>query len=222
MLCDEQAELGGSLLRERTADRRQAGRRVGRGGDRRARGRRQCHAAAAHDGVRLISGTTCSVLSERVTDHLAVPADRLPRERLWQVRAEGGRDRDRRDRAPAGFPGNDRPGIMLAEAARTYVNRYARTPGGNAGGRSRRTMAPIGRRWICRRTASRSLRSRTCGGAAGPLDRPRLGRRDRRPDRRRSSPRRGDGVAYPRRTLRQVDDGGRAGARGRRSPAIWS
>ena len=48
----------------------------------------------------------------------------LPRERLWQVRAgrvvlaTGAIER------PLVFPGNDRPGIMLAAAARLYLHRY--------------------------------------------------------------------------------------------------
>ena len=63
-------------------------------------------------------------LLERVTDHLAEPGSVLPRERLWQVRAgqvvlaTGAIER------PLVFPGNDRPGIMLAGAARTYLHRY--------------------------------------------------------------------------------------------------
>ena len=63
---------------------------------------------------------------ERVTDHLppgSVP--NLPRQRLWHVRAKrvilatGAIER------PMVFPGNDRPGILLASAARQYLNRYA-------------------------------------------------------------------------------------------------
>lgn len=63
-------------------------------------------------------------LLERVTDHLADPPARWPRERLWQVRAEqvvlatGAIER------PLVFPGNDRPGIMLAGAARSYLHQY--------------------------------------------------------------------------------------------------
>ncbi len=53
----------------------------------------------------------------------------MPRERLWQVRAgevvlaTGAIER------PLVFPGNDRPGIMLAESARTYLKRYGVLPG---------------------------------------------------------------------------------------------
>ncbi|WP_075219559.1 sarcosine oxidase subunit alpha family protein [Acuticoccus yangtzensis] len=63
-------------------------------------------------------------LVERVTDHLATaPAD-LPRERFWRVRAgrvvlaQGAIEK------PLVFDGNDRPGVMLAGAAQTYLNRY--------------------------------------------------------------------------------------------------
>src|SRR5207253_9053983 len=52
--------------------------------------------------------------------------------RLWQVRARrvvlatGAHER------PLIFANNDRPGIMLAGAARTYVNRYGVAPGNRA------------------------------------------------------------------------------------------
>ena len=66
---------------------------------------------------------------QRLTDHLAAPDPRSARERLWQVRAKrivlatGAIER------PLVFPDNDRPGIMLAEAARTLVARYGAKPG---------------------------------------------------------------------------------------------
>ncbi|MCO5146744.1 MAG: sarcosine oxidase subunit alpha [Aquamicrobium sp.] len=63
-------------------------------------------------------------LCERLTDHLeALPAD-MPRERLWRVRArrvvlaQGALEK------PLVFHGNDRPGVMLAGSAQTYLNRY--------------------------------------------------------------------------------------------------
>ncbi|MBI1778690.1 MAG: sarcosine oxidase subunit alpha family protein [Proteobacteria bacterium] len=55
-----------------------------------------------------------------------------PRERLWRVRAKqvvlatGAIER------PLAFADNDRPGILLASAARTYVNRFAVRPGNRA------------------------------------------------------------------------------------------
>src|SRR5207302_11228257 len=71
-------------------------------------------------------------IAERVTDHLSEFAANYPRERLWQVRARevviaaGAIER------PLVFPGNDRPGIMLADAARTYLNRYGAVAGTRA------------------------------------------------------------------------------------------
>ncbi len=55
-----------------------------------------------------------------------------PRQRLWKIRARqvvlatGAIER------PLVFADNDRPGIMLASAARTYVNRYGSRPGKRA------------------------------------------------------------------------------------------
>ena len=115
ILCDEEAELGG--------------------------GRLACPAAvidgpgelAALPETRVLTRTTCTgyydhnylVLLERVTDHLAEPDPDLPRQRLWRVRAgevvlaTGALER------PLVFVGNDRPGVMLASAARSFTNRHA-------------------------------------------------------------------------------------------------
>ena len=62
-------------------------------------------------------------LAERLTDHLADPGDRA-RERLWQVRAKQVSLATGAIERPLVFAGNDRPGIMLAGAARTYLDRY--------------------------------------------------------------------------------------------------
>lgn len=125
ILCDENPEFGGSLLADPGAmiD--------GRSGTDWAAG--VVAALAGNDRVTLLPRTTAFGyyqdnavgLLERVTDHLAHPPGHLPRERLWQVRAKrvviaaGALER------PLVFPENDRPGIMLADAARTYLHRYA-------------------------------------------------------------------------------------------------
>ena len=68
-------------------------------------------------------------LTERVTDHMADAPAHLPRQRLWKVRAahtvlaQGAHER------PLVFSGNDLPGVMLAGAVRTYINRYGVVPG---------------------------------------------------------------------------------------------
>lgn len=64
-------------------------------------------------------------IAEAVADHLPTPAPHQPRVRLWKVRAgrvvlcPGAIER------PLVFPGNDRPGVMLASAAQGYANHYA-------------------------------------------------------------------------------------------------
>ncbi|KMO40263.1 sarcosine oxidase subunit alpha family protein [Methylobacterium aquaticum] len=67
-------------------------------------------------------------LAERITDHLPNPGT-APRERLWQVRAEqvvlAGGSHER----PLVFADNDRPGILLAESVRVFINRYGVAPG---------------------------------------------------------------------------------------------
>ena len=64
---------------------------------------------------------------ERVSDHLAVPAEGKPRQILWRIYTKrtvlcaGSTER------PIAFENNDRPGIMLAGAMRSYANRWATT-----------------------------------------------------------------------------------------------
>jgi sarcosine oxidase subunit alpha len=124
ILCDESAELGGSLLGEPSA-------RIN-GGSALDWVRRSVTELRRNARVTLLTRTTAFGyfphnlvgLNERITDHLAAPPAQLPRERLWQVRAKqvvlaaGAIER------PLVFPGNDRPGILLAGAAQTYLNRY--------------------------------------------------------------------------------------------------
>jgi sarcosine oxidase subunit alpha len=95
----------------------------------------------ANPEVRLLSRTTAFgyyddnyvIAVERRTNHLgALAPTHLSRERIWRVRARhvvlatGAHERS------LAFADNDRPGIMLAGAARTYVNRYGVLPGRRA------------------------------------------------------------------------------------------
>jgi sarcosine oxidase subunit alpha len=123
ILCDERAELGGSLLDRRDATIED---KVG------ANWLAETVEALRRVEVRLLTRTTAFGffadnflgLTERLTDHIAEPDPRAPRERLWQVRAKevvlatGAIER------PLAFVDNDRPGIMLAGAVGTYLNRY--------------------------------------------------------------------------------------------------
>lgn len=83
-------------------------------------------------GVRIMTRTTAIGyyhqnlvgLVEKLTDHLpSLPAD-TPRERLWRVRARWVVLAQGAIEKPLVFNGNDRPGVMLAGAAQTYLNRY--------------------------------------------------------------------------------------------------
>ncbi len=72
-------------------------------------------------------------LAERLTEGLA-PSERAgrPRQRIWHVRARrvvlatGAHER------PLVFPGNDRPGVMLACSVTAFIHRYAVLPGSRA------------------------------------------------------------------------------------------
>ena len=135
VLCDEQNEFGGSLLAD---DPRQA---LGIEGRPAPQWLKETLAALGSNArVTLLPRTTAFGyfphnllgLNERLTDHLPDPHPDVPRERQWQVRARevvlatGAIER------PLVFPGNDRPGIMLAGAARTWLNRYGVLPGTRA------------------------------------------------------------------------------------------
>lgn len=124
ILCDEQPEVGGALHYDRsvTVDGKEGF----------VWAQEAAARLAAMENVTVLSRTTAFGyynhnfvgLVERVTDHVARPDRRAPRERLWQVRAKrvilatGAIERH------MVFGNNDRPGIMLASAARTYLNHF--------------------------------------------------------------------------------------------------
>ena len=128
IVVDEQQELGGSLLASRQ-----------RVGD--APAEEWLESALADlrgmDEVRLLPRSTAFgyydhnfvALLERLTDHLGPTRGYAPRQRIWRVRARkvvlatGAIER------PLVFRNNDRPGVMLASAVSTYVNRYGVAPG---------------------------------------------------------------------------------------------
>jgi len=123
ILCEDEPRLGGRLLAEReTVDGRPGVEWV-------------AAVAAELDAmanVRVLTRTSVvasfdggaySAL-ERVSEHLREPAPFAPRQRFWRIVARrcilatGATER------PLAFPNNDRPGIMLASAARAYLNRF--------------------------------------------------------------------------------------------------
>ena len=133
ILCDEQAEFGGSLLSETSE--------LIEGNVAQTWLAQSVAALRANQAVTLLQRTQCFgyfsdnllALAQSLTDHLPPASDAtLPRERLWQIRAKevvlatGAIER------PMVFPNNDRPGIMLASAARTYAIRYGARAGTRA------------------------------------------------------------------------------------------
>jgi sarcosine oxidase, subunit alpha len=130
MVVDDQPELGGSLLSSRTEqiDGEPALRWVETVGK----------AITSAPGALVLTRTTAFgsyddnyVLAvQHRTDHLGTPAPAgVSRQRLWHIRAgqvvlaTGAHER------PLVFARNDRPGVMLSSAVRTYLNRYAVAPG---------------------------------------------------------------------------------------------
>jgi sarcosine oxidase subunit alpha len=128
ILCEEDSRLGGRLLSDR--------------GEIDGSPARQWLSAALAElsslpNVRIMArtavfgvydGGTYGAL-ERVNDHVVAPAKHQVRQRLWRVVAKrcvvaaGAVER------PIVFPGNDRPGVMMASAVRTYIERFAAQPG---------------------------------------------------------------------------------------------
>lgn len=66
---------------------------------------------------------------ERKNDHIAVPPAHEPRQRLWRIVAKRAVLAAGSIERPLVFADNDRPGVMLAGAVRTYLNRFAVKPG---------------------------------------------------------------------------------------------
>jgi len=66
---------------------------------------------------------------ERNADHLATPRAGKPRQTLWRIYAKRSLLCAGATERPIAFENNDRPGIMLGSALRSYANRWAATPG---------------------------------------------------------------------------------------------
>lgn len=128
ILCDEDFELGGRILSERqTINRAPATDWL----------LKSVEELSANPNVVLMRRTTVFGVYdqgtygavERVSDHLAVPPPYHPRQRVWRIVAKqsvlcaGSIER------PLIFAGNDKPGVMLGAAVRTYVNRFGVSPG---------------------------------------------------------------------------------------------
>ena len=69
---------------------------------------------------------------ERVADHVAVPGPGQPRQTLWHIVAKQSIVAQGSMERPIVFGNNDRPGVMLASAVRSYINRFGVAPGRTA------------------------------------------------------------------------------------------
>jgi sarcosine oxidase subunit alpha len=124
ILIDDKPELGGSLLESR---------QVIEGEPANGWVEAAARELSALPEVRVLTGTTATGWYDHNLITLVQDLNGGgPRQRLWKVRARrvvlaaGAFER------PLVFPGNDRPGVMLASAARAYVNRFAVAPGRRA------------------------------------------------------------------------------------------
>ncbi|MGY2803809.1 sarcosine oxidase subunit alpha family protein [Bradyrhizobium sp. USDA 4506] len=128
ILCDEDFQFGGRLLAERREiDGRPAADWLSA----------TLAELASLSEVRIMPRTSVFGLYdhgifgavERVNDHVAVPPAHQPRQRGWRIYAKRAILASGALERPIVFPGNDRPGIMLAGAVRAYVNRFGVLPG---------------------------------------------------------------------------------------------
>jgi methylglutamate dehydrogenase subunit C len=131
VLCEEDFRFGGRLLAERRILARQSSAHWAAGVQAELAALANVRLLTRTAVVGVYDGGTYAAL-ERVNDHVAEPPPFEPRQRLWRIFAKrcvlaaGAIER------PLVFGDNDRPGIMLAGAVRTYLNRYAVAPGRRA------------------------------------------------------------------------------------------
>ncbi|TAM66261.1 MAG: FAD-dependent oxidoreductase [Microbacteriaceae bacterium] len=126
IVIDEQSEFGGSLLaaRSETIDGRLATDWI-RDAMLELSAQGECTMLSRTTAFGSYDGNYVVALQHR-TDHLGRAAsERVSRQRVWHIRAgrvilaTGAHER------PLVFANNDLPGVMLASAVRTYLNRYA-------------------------------------------------------------------------------------------------
>ena len=165
VLCDEDFQFGGRLL----SDRQEID-----GVEAASWAQDAVRELGTLPEVRLLPRTTVFGALERVSDHLPEPVNHQPRQRLWRIVAK-------RSLLAAGavergivFGGNDRPGVMMSGAVRTYLNRFAVTAGktvavftnNDDGWRTARNLQYAG----IALAAVVDTRSDVCGGLTSGID----------------------------------------------------
>jgi heterotetrameric sarcosine oxidase alpha subunit len=131
ILCDEDYLPGGRL----NSDRREINGIIG------AQWAREAAAElSAMPNVRVLirtsvfgvyDGNTYGAI-ERAGDHLPVPPLHHPRQRYWKIVARRSIVAAGAIERPIAFGGNDRPGVMMSSAVRTYLNRFGVAAGRRA------------------------------------------------------------------------------------------
>jgi methylglutamate dehydrogenase subunit C len=131
ILCDEDFRLGGRLLAETDEIDGKPAHEWAKAAETELESFPDCRILRRTTLFGVYDGGTYAAL-ERVNDHVPVPPAHAPRQRLWRIVAKrsvlcaGAFER------PLLFGDNDRPGVMLAGAVRTYVNRFGAAPGRKA------------------------------------------------------------------------------------------
>jgi methylglutamate dehydrogenase subunit C len=131
ILCEEDFRLGGRLLAERDEIAGRPAIEWAKAAEAELESLPDCRIMRRTSVAGVYDGGTYAAL-ERVNDHVPTPPEHEPRQRLWRIVAKravlcaGAIER------PIVFGDNDRPGIMLAGAVRTYLNRFGVAPGHRA------------------------------------------------------------------------------------------
>ncbi|HEY0938708.1 MAG TPA: sarcosine oxidase subunit alpha family protein [Steroidobacter sp.] len=128
ILCDEDFVLGGRLNSDRREIDGTNGSLWARQVEAELRALPEVRVLNRTSVFGVFDGGTYGAL-ERVADHLPVPLAHLPRQRLWKIVAKHSVLAAGAIERPIVFGGNDRPGVMMGSAVRTYVNRFGVAPG---------------------------------------------------------------------------------------------
>jgi sarcosine oxidase subunit alpha len=130
ILCEEDFRLGGRLLSERREIEGRPALDWVRDVEAELEAAPECRILRRTSVFGVFDGAHGAV--ERVADHLPAPPPFQPRQRLWRIHAKrhvlaaGAIER------PLVFGDNDRPGVMLAGAVRSYLHRFGVAPGRSA------------------------------------------------------------------------------------------
>ena len=131
ILCEEDFRLGGRLLAERHEIDGAPALEWVTAAEAELESFPDCRILRRTTVFGVYDGGTYAAL-ERVNDHVPVPPAHEPRQRVWRIVAKRAVLAAGAIERPIVFGNNDRPGIMLAGAVRSYVNRFGVAPGRRA------------------------------------------------------------------------------------------